>query len=110
MIFTSFSFLLFLTCAIAGYFVCPAKYRWGVLLAASIVFYCLADVKFLPFILVTSAISFYTAKLIQKENENCAAKSKELESKAEIKELKENIHRAEKIVQSTYGHKNQEGD
>ena len=89
MIFTSFSFLLFLTCVTAGYFLCPAKYRWGVLLIGSIVFYCLADVKFLPFIVVTSAISFFTARLIHKENEACAVKSKELESKAEIKELKE---------------------
>lgn len=90
MIFTSFSFLLFLTCVTAGYFLCPVKYRWGVLLAASIVFYCLADVKFLPFILVTSAVSFLTAKFIQKENDACAVRAKELESKAEIKELKEN--------------------
>ena len=82
MIFTSFSFLLFLTCVVAGYFVCPAKYRWGVLLIGSIVFYCLADVKFLPFIVVTSAISFFTAKWIHRENEACAVKSKELESKA----------------------------
>ena len=68
MIFTSFSFLLFLTCVVAGYFVCPAKYRWGVLLIGSIVFYCLADVKFLPFIVVTSAISvlFYKEKLTKR--------------------------------------------
>ena len=90
MIFTSFSFLLFLTCVVAGYFLCPAKYRWGVLLIASIIFYCLADVKFLPFILATSALSYLTARLIQKENEACAAKAEKLKDKAEIKVLKEN--------------------
>lgn len=90
MIFTSFSFLLFLTCVTAGYFLCPVKHRWIVLLIASIIFYCLASVSFLPFILVTSAVSYLTAGFIQKENEACAAKVAATKDKAEIKSLKEN--------------------
>lgn len=89
MVFTSFSFILFLTCVTAGYFLCPVKYRWGVLLAASILFYGIADVRFLPFILTTSAISFFTARSIQKLNDTCIKKASELKEKAEIKALKE---------------------
>ena len=81
MIFTSFSFLIFLICVTAAYFICPVKYRWGILLVSSIVFYCLADVKFLPFILATSAISYLIARMIQKEHENCDLKVAESKNK-----------------------------
>ena len=90
MIFTSFSFLIFLICVTAAYFICPVKYRWGILLVSSIVFYCLADVKFLPFILATSAISYLIARMIQKEHENCDLKVAESKNKEEIKILREN--------------------
>ncbi len=90
MVFTSASFILFLTCVTAGYFLCPAKYRWGVLLAASILFYGLADIRFLPFIFVTSGISFLTAKLIRQENDACAEQVSQLKEKSEIKTCKEN--------------------
>ena len=71
MLFTEFRFLLFLAAVTAAYFICPLKHRWTVLLAASIAFYAIAGAKFLPFAFVTAALSFFTARLIDKENRNC---------------------------------------
>lgn len=86
MVFTSFSFLLFLICSVAVYFLCPVKFRWIVLLLASGVFYCFANVKFLPFIIVTAAISYLTARLIHKQNEKCVAQIAELDGEEDVKE------------------------
>lgn len=79
MVFTSFSFLLFLICVVTVYFLCPVKFRWIVLLLASGVFYCLANVIFLPFIIITAAISYFVARLIHKQNEKCVAQIAELD-------------------------------
>ena len=83
MLFTEFTFLLFLVAVTAVYFICPVKYRWIVLLVASIAFYAIAGVVFLPFAILTAALSFYTAKLIHKENQNCEEKLKQLKDDKE---------------------------
>lgn len=83
MLFTEFTFLLFLVAVTAVYFICPVKYRWIVLLVASIAFYAIAGVVFLPFAILTAALSFYTAKLIHKENQNCEEKLKQLKGDKE---------------------------
>lgn len=87
MVFTSFSFLLFLVCVVAVYFVCPVKYRWVVLLIASGVFYGLANISFIPFIVVTAAISYLTARLIHKQNTACTEQIKTLDSKEDKEKI-----------------------
>ena len=54
MTFIDISFLLFLAATVVVFYLCPVKYRWIALLGASIVFYGIAGIKFLPFIFVTS--------------------------------------------------------
>lgn len=54
MTFIDISFLLFLAVTVVVFYLCPVKYRWIALLGASIVFYGIAGIKFLPFIFVTS--------------------------------------------------------
>ena len=53
----SFAFLIFLFVTFALYYICPIKFRWLVLLVASICFYVFAGASvFLPFIIGTSFI------------------------------------------------------
>lgn len=90
MLFTEFTFLLFLVGVIAAYFICPVKYRWTVLLIASVIFYAIAGVQFLPFIFLTATLSFFTAKRIHKENQDCAETVALLKGdKNAVKECKE---------------------
>ena len=73
MVFTSVYFLLFLLATIILYFVFPIKIRWVVLLLASGFFYYVAGVQFVPFILVTTIISYLAGMYISGKKEKLAA-------------------------------------
>lgn len=64
----SLSFLLFVTLVFVFYFLTPLKWRWVVLLIASYAFYLLADAKYLIFVVITTASTFYAALLIERIN------------------------------------------
>ncbi len=51
---TSLRFILFLFCCVALFYLCPVKHRWKVLLAASVVFYAICGLQYLPFICFTT--------------------------------------------------------
>lgn len=74
--FNSAGFLFFLTICILIYYLCIPKLRWTVLLAASVVFYVLAGIEKLPFILSVSVLvwlsSYMMGRMYQKV-ENAAA-------------------------------------
>ena len=88
MIFTSLKFIVFLIAVVAVYYIVPAAYRWIVLLAGSIVFYCISGMRFLPFILVTAGISYLAARVIsgkyQKVRQQMEPLQKAGESTAEL--------------------------
>ncbi len=65
--FTSVSFLLFAAVTLCLYFLLPKKMQWMVLLAASYVFYFFAGAQYLIFILYTTAITYLTARIMQKQ-------------------------------------------
>lgn len=60
MTYVQFNFMVFLLITFCVFYICPVKFRWIVLLGASLIFYGIAGVKFLPFIFVTS-FSVYLA-------------------------------------------------
>ena len=64
--FTSASFILFAIVTVLLYFTVPKKIQWWVLLAASYVFYATAGVEYLLFILYTTLITYFTARLMQR--------------------------------------------
>lgn len=66
MIFTSLSFIIFLAVLLIVYYAIPSRFRWIVLLVGSLVFYCMAGLQFLPFILFTSMSTFLGARQIGK--------------------------------------------
>lgn len=62
LIYNSINFCLFLFIITIIYFLIPQKFRWMVLLAASMVFYISAGIEKLPFIVLTSLIVFLSAR------------------------------------------------
>ncbi|MGN0366662.1 MAG: MBOAT family O-acyltransferase [Suilimivivens sp.] len=67
MVFTTFKFLVFLCLVVVCYFVCPVRHRWKILLAASIIFYYTAGMKYLPFIMTTIIASYLAALYISNQ-------------------------------------------
>ena len=77
MLFTSFNFLLFAAVVLVLYYSVPGKYQWGLLLAASYVFYLCAGTQILFFILFTTITVFVTARWIGAQLEKQDAYLKE---------------------------------
>lgn len=65
MLFNSFQFLLFFPVVTLLHFVLPHKYRWGLLLFASCVFYSAFIPYYLIILLVSILIDYYAAILIE---------------------------------------------
>lgn len=90
MTFVQFNFLVFLIITVAVFYICPVKYRWIVLLGASIVFYAIAGIKYLPFIFVTS-FSVYLAgrkmgAIYAAQEQECSAPGLDRKAKKALKE------------------------
>ena len=67
----SVAFLLFLLVTGIVFYICPMAHRWVVLLISSIAFYVIAGAWiFLPFIIFTSFITWYAAKLMGRAYED----------------------------------------
>ena len=68
MIFTSIYYLLFLPLVVFLYYLVPHKYRWAILLAASLFFYASFSVWMLPWLIFAILISFGSGLLIEYGN------------------------------------------
>ena len=66
MLFNSNAFYLFLPIVFVIYWLTPPRYRWGVLLVSSYYFYMSANAAYIFLILLTTAVSFATAQLLEK--------------------------------------------
>ncbi len=90
MTFVDLSFIGFLLASILIFYICPVKHRWLVLLGASIAFYAIAGVKFLPFIFITSLTIYLAAlgigKVWTKQENALSDKSLDRAAKKQIKE------------------------
>lgn len=62
MLFTSYSFIAFLAVLFLTYYVIPKKYQWMLLLAASYLFYGLASVKYLGYIIFTTVTTYLISR------------------------------------------------
>ena len=102
MSYTSFAFLVFVTITVLVYFLLPfKKYRWTVLLTASMVFYLFAGYKYVAFILFTMASTFLGALWLDKITQS--SKAYLTEHKAELsreqkKAKKESTKRSKRLV------------
>lgn len=64
--FVSIRFLVFAAATVLLYYLHPRRGRWRILLVASYGFYFLAGPRYLPFILWTTAVTYLTARLMQR--------------------------------------------
>lgn len=91
MLFTSYEFIGFVAVLLLAYYIIPKKYQWMLLLGASYVFYCIADPRYMIFILATTITIYFAALMMDKNAERQSAYlklHKEELSKEEKKEYK----------------------
>ncbi len=87
MLFTSYSFILFISLLFLLYYIIPKKLQWKLLLAASYVFYALAGPRYLIYILITTISTYIAAIEIGKLHK---------EQDDYLKERKKDLNREEK--------------
>ena len=101
MAFTSLAFLIFVAAVVIVYYLTPDRYKWIVLLLASYGYYLQASAKSFAFILVTTIVTFYGAKYIDREDkaQKAYAKAHKAElSRDERKALKEASNKKKKRI------------
>lgn len=90
MTFVQANFLYFLVIVFIVFYICPVKFRWIVLLAASLVFYGIAGLEYLPFIFVTSFSVWLAGKrmggIYEAQDKECNAEELSKKEKRELKE------------------------
>ena len=98
---TSIWFLVFAATLLIVYYAVPGKYRWMVLLAASMVFYCWAGLKHAVYILITAASTYLAAlwmhKLSQQQKQYLKEHKAEL-SREERSALKKQCKRRRRTL------------
>lgn len=67
--YASIEFLLFVLVLVLIYYIFPKKHRYIVLLIGSLIFYYLFSGKYIIFILLSSVITYFSGKLIEKYND-----------------------------------------
>lgn len=100
MLFTSYSFFLFLAVLAILYYLIPAKFRWMLLLIASLSFYAFSGPGYLLFILATALTTFYTGlKLdaLQRTSSEYIKQKKEELSIEERKAYKERMKKRQRL-------------
>lgn len=96
MLFTSYNFLGFVIVLFVAYYLVPKRMQWMLLLAASYVFYITADPRYLLYILATTATIYFTARIIELNQERQTAYLREHKAemgKEEKKSYKESRHK-----------------
>lgn len=102
MSYTSFSFLLFLAGSIFLYFVFPKKYRWTVLLCASVFFYLRATVKGFLYVLVTLLSTYGFGIWLTDFNKNMKQELKQISDRSEKKKRKEVLQKKKRRILLAY--------
>ncbi len=90
MTFVQLNFLVFLLAVFAVFYICPVKFRWIVLLIASLAFYAIAGLEYLPFIFLTSFSVWMAGKrmgqIYEAQEQECSDASLSRKEKKELKE------------------------
>lgn len=88
MSYQSFTFLLFSGVVVGLYYILPGKIQKYVLLAANVVFYAWAGLKYVPFLAVTLLATYFAGRIMGKIYENEALLLKECSGPQEKKAVK----------------------
>lgn len=85
---TSLSFILFLFICVVLFYLCPVRFRWVVLLVASVVFYAICGAQYLPFICFTTVTVWWAGRRMGKLYEQEAEVLKNLKDRKKKKDVK----------------------
>lgn len=67
MLFTSFSFVIFLSVLFGLYYSSPKRYRWNILLVFSYIFYAFSGIQYVLLLAYISAVSYFSAIHLHKK-------------------------------------------
>lgn len=67
MTFISIEFLLFLAITVFIHYLIPHRFRWILLVVASYVFYASVSIQFVPLLLASTAFTYFTGMIIEKQ-------------------------------------------
>lgn len=95
--FLSFTFAIFLLSSLFVYYIAPKKYQWIVLLLANSFFYINNGLAHIIFIVASSLITFFAAKLVSDINMAVKGQKKSL-PKDEFKFLKKKFQNKKRLV------------
>lgn len=93
----SFEFIAFVIVSFLLYYIFPIKYRWTVLLAASVFFYASLSGWLILYLIFSTLVIFFSGLIIQKYNDQFLLKKNGLE-KSERKTLKAAFKKKKKII------------
>ncbi|MCD7838857.1 MAG: hypothetical protein LUG65_08095 [Clostridiales bacterium] len=85
---TSLSFILFLFLSVVAFYLCPVAHRWKVLLVASVVFYAICGLKYLPFICFTTVTVWWAGRKMGRLYEQQEEELKGLKDRKKKKDVK----------------------
>ena len=88
MTFTSLAFIEFLIAVVIVYFVAPKRMQWVVVLAANIAFYAFSGIKYMLYMLFTTAVTFYGAIVFENINKGIKEKTSQVETQDEKKAIR----------------------
>lgn len=97
MTFFSFTFAIFLLISLFVYYLVPKKFQWCILLLANTVFYAYSGIGNIVFILASSLITFFGAKIVSDMNAALKAKKADL-SKDDFKIEKKRVQTKKRLV------------
>lgn len=72
MLFNSVEFLIFFPTVVTLYFLCPQRYRWALLLAASYLFYAAWRVEYALLLLISTVVDFFAARAMGEHTDDRA--------------------------------------
>ncbi len=93
------TFAIFILVTLAAYYLCPKKYQWICLLVASAVFYAFSGIGNFIFILGSSLVTFFAAKIVSKMNYGLKVKKADVDKEA-FKILKRHVQNEKRLVLS----------
>ncbi len=101
MLFNSFAFAIFLPIVFALYWILPHRFRWPMLLVASYYFYMSWNPKLIVLILMTTAVSYFAAIIIE-DADSTKHKAQSTKHKAQSTKHKAQStkHKAQSIIPS----------
>lgn len=97
MTFFSFTFAIFLSISLFAYYLVPKKFQWYILLLANTVFYAYSGIGNIVFILASSLVTFFGAKIVSDMNAALKAKKADL-SKDDFKIEKKRVQSKKRLV------------